>query len=474
MSEALQTETKYTREQLQDEVQLIDYLLVIWKWKYLILGGTVLCALVAGIISFSMLGGYRVRMVLKPEIKKIEKNATIIYMNSPVNSVGNLRSLIDKEAKYKILEGLKTSSGSKLMPTWPFEIQIRNTNLLVIFCESSDAEKGIKLLDDMRKLLVNWYDKYLIKMTHNYENTILREKNDLAGLETVEKIYIQNFEDSLLTIKRWVSDLRLAAKESKNSIKKIHDDMATVESNIKVLEPEIKLLQKWKVSENKRDDQLLFTSIFQQYLALENSYYQLGGSYRSELMNERSRLRGIEREIAIILPVLKTAEKAKRNTDDMVMLKMYLELMKEETGLPVIKGAEKASYKIDNVLTLDMSLVLIKQETGTDARLIDRNFITMIKIGQKLIEIEAPIKSSKIRIKELEKEMKIIQGIQQGIQISQPPKASFLPAAKRIVRNVAFATVVGLFSLLLLTFCLEYIQKYRDKRDGGLRPQPNQ
>ena len=37
----------------EDEIELMDYLLVIWKWKYLILAGTVICALIVYIISFT-------------------------------------------------------------------------------------------------------------------------------------------------------------------------------------------------------------------------------------------------------------------------------------------------------------------------------------------------------------------------------------------------------------------------------------
>ena len=35
----------------EDEVGLIDLLRVIWKWKFLIIGGVVVCAVVAFVIS---------------------------------------------------------------------------------------------------------------------------------------------------------------------------------------------------------------------------------------------------------------------------------------------------------------------------------------------------------------------------------------------------------------------------------------
>ena len=37
-----------------DEIELIDLLRVLWKKKYLIIGGTIVCAIVAAAISFAM------------------------------------------------------------------------------------------------------------------------------------------------------------------------------------------------------------------------------------------------------------------------------------------------------------------------------------------------------------------------------------------------------------------------------------
>jgi len=55
MDETQQREsTRYREEQFKDEIELMDYLRVMWKWKYLIVGGTLICAIAAGVISFSI------------------------------------------------------------------------------------------------------------------------------------------------------------------------------------------------------------------------------------------------------------------------------------------------------------------------------------------------------------------------------------------------------------------------------------
>ena len=55
MNEERQTQMEIHKEEYyNDDFELIDILRVIWKWKYIILAGTVVCGLIAAIISFNM------------------------------------------------------------------------------------------------------------------------------------------------------------------------------------------------------------------------------------------------------------------------------------------------------------------------------------------------------------------------------------------------------------------------------------
>jgi len=58
----------------EDEIELMDYLKVLWKWKCLILLGSLACAGIAAIISFNMTKIYQVKMVVSPGILKIDDN----------------------------------------------------------------------------------------------------------------------------------------------------------------------------------------------------------------------------------------------------------------------------------------------------------------------------------------------------------------------------------------------------------------
>ena len=48
----------------EDEINLIDYLKVLWKWKWLIIAGTMICAVAAAVISLQMPKIYEISTVI--------------------------------------------------------------------------------------------------------------------------------------------------------------------------------------------------------------------------------------------------------------------------------------------------------------------------------------------------------------------------------------------------------------------------
>jgi uncharacterized protein involved in exopolysaccharide biosynthesis len=46
-------QTDQRKDQFEDEIELIDYLRVVWKWKWLIIGGTLLCLFAVAIYGYT-------------------------------------------------------------------------------------------------------------------------------------------------------------------------------------------------------------------------------------------------------------------------------------------------------------------------------------------------------------------------------------------------------------------------------------
>ena len=107
-----------------DEIELIDLLKVIWKWKYLIIGGTVVCALAAVIISISMQPIYQVSMVLKSGVYKVGDDGNPVYLDS----AEEFKTLIDGELIYKL--GNHSKNKKRVISSEAFKITANNkTNI---------------------------------------------------------------------------------------------------------------------------------------------------------------------------------------------------------------------------------------------------------------------------------------------------------------------------------------------------------
>ena len=75
----------------EDEIELIDLLRVIWKWKYLIIGGTLVCAIAAMVVSSIMPKIYRIETVIRPGILSIGEEGEKNYIDTP----DNIKALIE-------------------------------------------------------------------------------------------------------------------------------------------------------------------------------------------------------------------------------------------------------------------------------------------------------------------------------------------------------------------------------------------
>ena len=113
-----------------DQIELVDALLVLWKYKYLILAGTLFCIISVGIISSMQPKIYRVDMLILPgkiyqlKSKKIDT----------IDSSDNIKVIIQQGIlRSRILNNLEHSGSAKTIRNLNFKISIpRKTDFLKI------------------------------------------------------------------------------------------------------------------------------------------------------------------------------------------------------------------------------------------------------------------------------------------------------------------------------------------------------
>ena len=152
------------KEYCEDEVELIDILRVIWKWKYLILSGTIVCVLLAVIISFTMPKIYRVDMALQIGILDMNRNGNKVYIDSIDNIKMIIQTGILKKGILKYLEKDQRKNFSNLLK---FKVSApNNSEIIKISYESASVEFGVNLMKALYQALLEKYDE-LVKYYKN-------------------------------------------------------------------------------------------------------------------------------------------------------------------------------------------------------------------------------------------------------------------------------------------------------------------
>ena len=276
MNEDHQTQTKTRKvEYYDDEIELMDYLLVIWKWKYIIIAGTLAFGFVAAIISFvgwkQQPTMYRTSIVLKPGIFETDETGNIAYIDSPEN----IKSIIENDLKHKILDDNKSSRITKLSDLSAIQVDIpKGSNKIEVFIVSASFEDATTKLN------------YLIKVL----SSEVTDKTQFIQKKVERRIEEKNYEFELLLFKE---------KEMKAKIKKYENELSDIEAKIKLLK-DIK-----EISEN--------SEYMLSKLSLENDYRNTFRIYFEKNEYARLDLFKLQKNTSKLSREIKELEKEKQN-----------------------------------------------------------------------------------------------------------------------------------------------------------------
>ncbi len=142
-------ERQNRRDQFEDEIELIDYLRVLWKWKWLIIGGTLLCILAVAIYGFT-----------RPVVKMYRVYALIeIDPKAKLDPLDKIKSMIEYGIfNQQVLNGLSNSQGASKPGSLAFEVSVpKGLSLLDIAYKTPDADLGKAVLNSLAKRIEENY-----------------------------------------------------------------------------------------------------------------------------------------------------------------------------------------------------------------------------------------------------------------------------------------------------------------------------
>ena len=172
------------REHFDDEVQLIDYLRVIWRWKWLIILGTFLCMVVAAVVSFNMPKIYEVSMTIESGIIGVNKDGEFIYLDSQHNIAGKIKGGLYNRRIQKALNINPLETGIKFKTGIP-----KGTNFIKVTSEweKNKIEFGKKTLVHLVVVISKEYKNIVQQRKGDYEKQILMKQNQIKEVKIKRK-----------------------------------------------------------------------------------------------------------------------------------------------------------------------------------------------------------------------------------------------------------------------------------------------
>jgi len=294
MHEDHQTQAEsHGTEYYDDEIELMDLLRVLWKWKYFIIAGTIVCGLIAAIISFNMSKIYSINMVLRPGLLSIGAEGKNVYIDSPLN----IKALIDsKTFDNDILNYLNEIKMDNIPKKLEFKVNIlKNSDTIKVKYETANIKQGMVIQDRLSKLLLDKYSKSVkyFKNEYDLKLSLLESERDYT------KGAIQSYKRNVKNIEKRIDELILEIELIKNNT-----DGLIKERN--------KLLLK-NPKENNILSALLYSNTIQQNLQLSNNYQNQINDYKLKKEGELQKIEESENEINKKLNEIKNLQFKKDN-----------------------------------------------------------------------------------------------------------------------------------------------------------------
>lgn len=278
MNEAHQPRTDTHKiEHYEDEIELIDILRVLWKWKYFIITGTIVFGLSAAIISFKMVKIYSIDMVVRPGILKLGEGGNDIYIDSPQN----IKDLIDSGTyNNNILNYLNDTRKGPVPKELYFKVTIPNkSNTVNVRYKTANINQGMIIQNRLSKLLAETYSKKIQYFKNEYDTKQSLLKNEIVSNRNAIQYHKRNVKNIEKRIDDLVHEIELVKK---NAIDLVEERNKTVPKNLK---------------ENNILSTLVYANSIQQSLQLLNYYQNEIDNYKKNKEDELQKINEKEHSI---------------------------------------------------------------------------------------------------------------------------------------------------------------------------------
>jgi capsular polysaccharide biosynthesis protein len=437
-------------EKYDNEIELIDILRVIWKWKLLIIIGTFMFGILAWIISMKLPKIYRVDMVIQPGILRILEthgSVTTIYVDSPEN----IASLIKTRAfDSEILEYLRKSNNTRqdIKRITLKTNHRKNSKAIKISYETPNTTNGITILNGLQKIL-----------TEKYSGLVDYHKNELGMQIEQKKAELSEIRNEISDMLTKISKLEV---EKENNVKQIKNDISVIEADtedqiIEIKNNIIMLEAQREACVNQIDNlkeritgyktELERISNNTQTLIKERDNFLKRVADENGVLSSIVYSNTIQQNIAFLNTLKNEMNDAGSQIFNENVKRKDFETQRKNLETKIAKLMETKKYKIEE---LNLKIENLKNDSKYE----------MDSLKTKINNLESSAKAVTEGIKYFEFKKARVQ----NVRIIQPPTVSSDPIKPKTRRNVMLASIVGLFIAVFAAFFLEYLIKCKGRK----------
>ncbi len=468
-----------------EEIDLIDYLKVLWKRKWTIAGITLFSVAGAVVVSFYLSPLYRVTTIIEP-VKEIPQDLTYSIFSKVSEDVFN----------DAITRGLSLEYFAD--PEFTVEAIGENKGdmaLVRISIEYPDREEGRLVLEELNRIIAMEYIDGLDTTIRNIDNEIARKRIDI--LQHEREVEDQRLALSAVDIEIGRKELRMEQKSG--DIVRLENEIMKNKNRIRLLKLKLEMMDRELISLETR-------------LGMIGEDIRSAAENRKEIQNQRKLLLKDgpkdSEALALLLysaslqhqQAISYADQLRKEAHALVLEKEKYSIEREnimnhindleiDIGGPLpernamINNAENASFKGLTAkrvgLTQDAADVTVEiaeletKNKGTlqlkvdDIRTEIRNIgLDIDGLRKKKKNIMNHIEKIRLAEKRIEQDIKDLllkkEKMQNPVKIVYEPRASMYPVKPNMVRNAGMSFVFSLVFAVFLVFAIEYVERNRD------------
>jgi len=467
-----------------EEINLMDYVEILWKRKWLIIIPTFLITVAIGILSFMKTPVWEVDAIIQPS-KFLSQNAQGEFVEVIVADPKQVAGQIN-QASYNAIIAAELNIDLRAFPALKAE-NLKDTKLVRVAVRDIDINRASKILNSLFRHLKSDFDRRIDVEIKSIDTQIIDKENQIKGNDLsikdkenqieLTKLRIKDKENQIELTKLGIKDKENAIKNKDNEIKKRNNDIKLRDLDIQSRGIEKDRINKGiETNKNKlKISEERVAGILDEMKSVKTRIDEIDKQLQRALAekkqgNDAVALLLYSNEVQQNLRYYNTLDE-KLSTEKITQENLNLEIRDKEEQLRQIDNqirqveTQKDTIKteIDNV-TNDTAVIKTEIEKINTEIILMRNDIE--KINTEIIAMRNDINKTINASNTLKSDIQFLGNKKARIDFAslvKEPTPSLGPVAPKKKMNVLIAGLLGLTIFGFFAFFLEYLEKNKKK-----------